>query len=57
MLVCFEKRLKKIEEISKILLTILKVFKKNLKVLENFNKMYTIIYAFHCFFSKKNTVH
>ena len=31
-----------------------KCFKKNLEVLENFNKMYTIMYAFHCF-SKKNT--
>ena len=43
MLVCFEKKLKKIEEISKILLTILKGFKKKLEVLENFNKMYTIV--------------
>ena len=57
MLVCFEKKLKTSEEISKILLTILKVFKTNLEVLENFNKMYTIMYAFHCCFSKKNTVH
>ena len=55
MLMCFEKKIENIEEISKILLTILKVFKKNLEVLE---KMYTIKYAFHCiplFFSKKNT--
>ena len=58
MLVCFEKNLKKtIEEISKILLTILKVFKKNLEVLENFNKMYTIMYVFSIVLSKKNTVH
>ena len=43
MLVCFEKKIEKFEEISKILLTIL-------KVLENFNKIYTIMYAFHCLF-------
>ena len=36
MLLCFEKKIVKFEEISKILLTILKVFKKNLKDLENF---------------------
>ena len=39
MLLCFEKKFK---EISKILLTILKFFKKNLKVLENFNKILKI---------------
>ena len=58
MLVCFEK---KIEKISKILLTILKVFKKYLEVLENFNKMYTIMFAFHYFSQRKklyiNCVH
>ena len=42
MLVSFEKNLK-IEEISKILLTIFKVLKKNLDVLEIFNKMYSIM--------------
>ena len=52
----WEKKIEEIEEISKILLTILKFLKKNLKVWENFNKMYTIMYAFHCII-KKNTVH
>ena len=33
---------------------VLKVFKKNLEVLENFNKMYTIMYAFHCFVKEKH---
>ena len=56
MLLCFEKNLKKFEEISKVLLTILKVFKKNFEVLETFNKMYTTMHAFHCF-SKENTVY
>ena len=55
MLVSFEKNFKKIEEITKILLTILKVFKKNLEVLEIFNKIYSFMCAFHCIF-KKNTV-
>ena len=53
MLVSFEKNLKKIEEISKILLKNLKVFKENLEVLEIFNKMYSIMYAFHRVFFKK----
>ena len=48
--------MKTIEEILKILLIILKVFKKNLEVLENFNKMYTIMYAFHCFFQVKHYI-
>ena len=30
------------------------VLKKNLEVLENFNKMYTIMCAFHCFFKEKH---
>ena len=54
MLVSFEKNFKKIEEISKILLTILKVLKKNLEVLEIFNKMYSFMYAFHWFFQEKH---
>ena len=61
MLVGFEKTLKKIEKIEKFLQIILNVYKKNLKVLENFNKMYTIMYAFLCFFQRKtlyiNCVH
>ena len=52
MLASFEKNFKN-EEISKILLTILKVFKKILDVLEIFNKMYSIMYAFHCLFPRK----
>ena len=54
MLVCFEKTIEKIEEISKIYWQFWKVFKKNLEVLENFNKMYTIMYAFHCFVKEKH---
>ena len=53
MSVCFEKKSeKKIEEISKILLTILKCFKKNLEILDNFNKKYSIMHAF--FFKEKH---
>ena len=52
MLVSFEKNFKN-EEISKILLAMLTVFKKNLEVLEIFNKMYSIMYAFHCFSPRK----
>ena len=53
MLVSFEKNLKN-KEISKILFTILKVFKKNLEILNFFNKMYSIMHAFHWFFQEKH---
>ena len=48
----FEKKLKNFEEISMILLTILIVFKKNLEVLDNFNKKYNTMHAFHWFFKE-----
>ena len=52
----FWKKIEKIEEILKILLTVLIVFKKNLEVWENFNKMYTTMHAFHLFFKEKHCI-
>ena len=54
MLVCFEKKLKKkLKKFRKIYWQFWKFFKKNLEVLENFNKMYTTMHAFHWFFFKE----
>ena len=56
------KILKKLKKFRKNFIDNFESFvKKDLEVLENFNKMYTIIYAFHCFFLRKtlyiNCVH
>ena len=56
MLVCFEKKnwTKNLKKFQKFYWQFWKFFKHNLEGLENFNKMYTIIYAFHCFFKEKH---
>ena len=53
----FWEKIEKIKEISTILLTVLKVFKKNLDVLENFNKNVHYYLCIPLFFFQRKTLY
>ena len=53
MLMCFEKKIEKNWRNFENFIDNFESF-FNLEVLDNFNKMYTIMYSFHCFFKEKH---